>query len=123
MNYFKDLIVKGIYDPTINYQKMCLYLTFSGLLQQELDEIKSMWNNHSIRNSREAECSGGKPDVLYYTPSNSGSIEYKFLLNHTGLEFAKLQTKYWVPQIPWIYTRTTKTSWNSDGWTEHQPSL
>ena len=94
MNYYKDLTVKGIYDPTINDQKMCLYLTFSGLLQQELDEIKSMWNNHSIRNSREAECSRGKPDVLYYTPSNSGSIQCKFLLNHADLEFVKLQAKH-----------------------------
>ena len=42
MTYFKDLIDEGIYDPTINYQKMCLHLTFSGLLQQELDEIKNM---------------------------------------------------------------------------------
>ena len=89
MNHFKDLIDEGIYDPTINYQKMCLYFTFSGLLQQELDEIKSMWNNHCIRNSREAECSGGKPDVLYYTPSQSGGIESKLPLNHTDLELVK----------------------------------
>ena len=53
MNYFKDFMDDGIYDPTINYQKLCLYFTFSGLLQQELDENKSMWNNHCIsRRSR-----------------------------------------------------------------------
>ena len=98
MNYFKDLIDEGLYDPTINQQKMFLYLTFSGLLQQELDEIKNMWNNHCIRNSREAECPRGKADVLYYTPSHSGGIECKFPLNHTDLELVKQNIKY--PEFP-----------------------
>ena len=98
MNYIKDLIDEGIYDPTINYQKMCLYFTFSGLLQQKLDEIKGMWNNPCIRNSREAECLGGKPDVLYYTPSQSGGIEYKLHLNHADLELVKQNIEY--PDFP-----------------------
>ena len=98
MNYFKDLIDEGIYDRTINYQKMCRYLTFSGMLQQELDEIKSMWNYHRLRNSREAECPGGKPDVLYHTPSHSGGIECKLPLNHTDLELVKQNTEY--PDFP-----------------------
>ena len=78
----------------LNYQKVCLYFTFSGLLQQELD----MWNNHCIRNSREAECPGGNPDVLYYTPSQSGDIECKLPLNHTDLELVKQNTEY--PDFP-----------------------
>ena len=94
MTYFKDLIDEGIYDPTINHQKMCLYFTFSGLLQQDLDEIKNMWNNHCIRSSREAECPGGKPDVLYYTPSYSGGTECKFRLNHTDPELVKQNIEY-----------------------------
>ena len=94
MNYFRDLIDEGIYDPTVNYQKMCLYFTFSGLLQQELD----MWNNHCIRNSREAEYPGGNPDVLYYTPSQSGDIECKLPLHHTDLELVKQNIEY--PDFP-----------------------
>ena len=77
---------------------MCLYLTFSGLLQQELDETKSMWNNHCIRNSREAECPGGKPDVLYYTRFHSGGIECKLPLNHTDLKLVKQNIEY--PDFP-----------------------
>ena len=78
---------------------MCLYLTFSGLLQQELDEIKSMWNNPCIRNSREAECRGGKPDVVYYTPSHPGGIECKLPPNHTDLELVKQNIEY--PDFRW----------------------
>ena len=77
---------------------MCLYFTFSGLLQQELDEIKGMWNNPCIRNSREAKCPGDKPDVLYYTPSQSGGIEHKLHLNHAHLELIKQNIEY--PDFP-----------------------
>ena len=82
MNYFKDLIDKGIYGPTINYQKM----------------FQSMWNNHCSRNSREAEGPGGKPDVLYYTPSQSEGIECKLPLNHTDLKLVTQNIEY--PDFP-----------------------
>ena len=57
-----------------------------------------MWNNHCIRNSRKAECLGGKPDVLYNTLSHSGGIECKFSLNHTDLELFKQNIEY--PDFP-----------------------
>ena len=83
------MIDEGIYDPTISYQKMCLYFSFCGVLQSELDEVKVMWNNHYIRHSREAECPAGKPDVLFYTPTFSGGIDCKFPMNLVDLELTK----------------------------------
>ena len=53
---------------------------FSGILQSELDNIKEKWNNHHIRNSKNAECAGGKPDVLYFNPVAAGVTDYKFPL-------------------------------------------
>ena len=45
-----------------------------------------------------AEGPGGKPDVLYYTPSQSGGIECKLPLNHTDLELVKQNIEY--PDFP-----------------------
>ena len=45
-----------------------------------------------------AEGPGRKPDVLYYTPSQSGGIECKLPLNHTDLELVKQNTEY--PDFP-----------------------
>ena len=75
-----------------------------------------MRNNHCIR---EAECPGGKPDVLYYTPSHLGGIECKLPLSRTDLESFKQNIEY--PDFPG-YTPATGNSWNCDGWAEHQSS-
>ena len=53
---------------------------FSGILQSELDNSKEMWNNRYIRNSRNTECPGGRPDVPYFTPAAAGATDYKFPL-------------------------------------------
>ena len=58
-----------------------LVFFFDGLLQTELDDMKRMWNNHTIRNSREAESPGGKPDVLFYTPEATGGKNKSVPLN------------------------------------------
>ena len=39
---------------------------FSGIPQKELDDIKEVWSNHRIKNSRNAACSGRRPVVLYF---------------------------------------------------------
>ena len=64
---------------------MCLFYSFHGLLQTELDDVKRMWNNHTIRNSREAESLGGKPDVLFYRPEVTGGENKSVPLNERSL--------------------------------------
>ena len=44
------------------------------------DNIKGMWNSHSTRNSINAECTGGRPGVLYFNPAVAGATNYKFPL-------------------------------------------
>ena len=59
---------------------------FSGILQSELDNMKEMWNNHCIRNSRNTECPRGRPTVLYFNPAAAGAADYKFLLVREKLD-------------------------------------
>ena len=48
-----------------------------------------MWNNHTIRNSREAESTGGKPDVLFYTPEATGGKNKSVPLNERSIQVVK----------------------------------
>ena len=61
---------------------------FSGILQSELDNIKEMWNNHHIRNSRNKECPGGRPNVLHFNPAAAGATDYKSPLPRENLDQA-----------------------------------
>ena len=54
----KDLVGKGIFDPSIPYHLETVRFSFMGILQNELDETINLWNNRRIRSARNAECPG-----------------------------------------------------------------
>ena len=58
-------------DISLTYHVESLRFYFLGILQ-ELDVTRKLWNNNFIRKSRNGECPGGQPDVLFYTPSLAG---------------------------------------------------
>ena len=60
---------ENIVDTSLTYHVEFLRFCFLGILQEELDETRRLWNNHFVRKSRNAECLEGRPDVLFYTPS------------------------------------------------------
>ena len=80
LTLLKDLQDERLFDPSLNHHKECMKFCFSGILQSELDNIKEKWNNHHIRNSKNAECAGEKPDVLYFNLVPAGVTDYKFPL-------------------------------------------
>ena len=80
LTFLKDLQDERLLDPSLNHHKECMKFCFSGILQSELDNIKEKWNNHHIRNSKNAECAGEKPDVLYFNLVPAGVTDYKFPL-------------------------------------------
>ena len=47
-----------------------------------------MWNNHRIRNSRNAECTGERPNVLCFNPAATGAADYKLPLAGEKLDQA-----------------------------------
>ena len=56
--------------------------------KNELDNIKEMENNHRIRNNRNAECPGRRPDVLYFSSAVAGATDHKFRLAGEKLDQA-----------------------------------
>ena len=69
INYFKDSIDDGLFDPSDEVDQECLRFSFYGILQDELDEIMKAWNKHRIRRTRMSEDSNGVPDVMYFLPN------------------------------------------------------
>ena len=45
---------------------------FITLLQNDLDEMKTLWNNHYIRCQTNSECPSGRPNVIHYTSAQLG---------------------------------------------------
>ena len=78
INFFKDLCDEDVYDRSIPHQVECLRFCFTGILQEELDQTRELWNNHRIRNVRNSECPPGRPDVLYFTPQLHIGVDCKF---------------------------------------------
>ena len=88
ITFFKDMVVNGLFDISLNLHLQCLRFCFFGVLQHELDEIKSLWNSHRIRHIRNSNSPGGCPDVLYFTPEGSGVTEGRFPLDSHDVNFA-----------------------------------
>ena len=72
INFFKDMIERGVLNTANPLHMECLWFCFSGILKQELDSIKEHWNSHYIRWSRH-DTIAGKPDVLYYLSESAGA--------------------------------------------------
>ena len=81
INFFKDLIDSNVYDKNINYHVEIIGFCFMFILQQELDEMKPMWNTHYIREERNSECPPGRPNVLYFIPEQLGGRSFRFPVN------------------------------------------
>ena len=74
INFFKDLVDRGVVDLEKELHKECLWFCFSGVLQRALDDMKKYWNTHYIRQSRH-ETVAGVPDILYFLPENTGGTD------------------------------------------------
>ena len=72
INYFKDMIAENIFDSSIVYHVDCLRFCFITLLQNDLDEMKTLWNNHYIRCETNSECPSGRPNVIHYNSAQLG---------------------------------------------------
>ena len=76
MGFFKDLVDEGSLDTSNKFHMECLWFCFSSMIQDELNEVRESWNSHYIRASR-YHTAHGIPDVLYFLPETSSSIDHK----------------------------------------------
>ena len=89
INFFKDMVVNGLFDITLNLHLQSLRFSgFFGVLQHELDEIKSLWNSHRFRHIKSSNSPSGRPKVLYFTPEGLGVTDCKFPLDSHDVNLA-----------------------------------
>ena len=79
--FFKAMVANGLFHISLNLHLQCLHNVSIGVLQHELDDIKSLWNSHCIRHIRNSKSPGGCPDVLYFKPEGSEVTNCKFPLD------------------------------------------
>ena len=75
INLFKDAMEREIFTPGNEMQMECLWFCFSGVIQKNLDKIKSHWNSHYIRRSR-YETMAGRPNELYFLPELHDGLNF-----------------------------------------------
>ena len=58
---------------------------FTLIIKQELDEMKSIWNTHYIREVRNSKCPPGRPNVSCFMPEQSGGRSFRFPVNEMDI--------------------------------------
>ena len=74
INYFKDMIENEKFNPGNELEKECIWFSFSGIIQKDLDFVKEHWNTHRIRDSRH-DTVPGRPDELFCLPEDHGGVD------------------------------------------------
>ena len=90
INYFKDMMDEGIFDSSMSYHVEAIRF-YMGILQNELNETISLWNSHRIRPVRNAECPGGRPDVLYFLSGGDETSDCSFPVTINDFILGQLQ--------------------------------
>ena len=62
---------------------------FMSFIQQELDDLKNMWNTHYTRDVRNSECPPGRPNVIYFLPEQFEARNCCFPINVGDIEVCK----------------------------------
>lgn len=71
INFFKDLVDRGVFLPGNIYHNECIRFCFNELLQHDLDFVVLHWNTHYIQQSRH-DTVPGRSDELFFLPERSG---------------------------------------------------
>ena len=74
IDFFKKLTEDDEYHPNDTLELACAQFVFGPLVQKNLDEVASLWNNHYIRRSKHSQING-RPNELYYMPEIHGFID------------------------------------------------
>lgn len=89
IDFFKKLIDDDQYHPNDSLELACAQFVFGPLIQKNLDDTATLWNNHYIRRSKHSQING-RPNELYYLPEMHGFSDQAFAIdNHEDLQEMK----------------------------------
>ena len=84
INFFKELIARGILDKSNILHLEGLWFCFSPVFKKGLEEIKGCWNCHHVRTSQNYT-QAGIPNQLFVRPEAVGINNYKREYNEEDL--------------------------------------
>ena len=73
IDFFKSLVEDGKLELGNYFHKQCVWFSFSGFLQSELNGMVENWNSHYIR-SAQAHCIPGIPNQMFSFPERFGYL-------------------------------------------------
>ena len=88
INFFKDLVDEGVFDPSSSVQLKCMQFCFLHIIQRELDQTVAAWNSHCIRKSR-YDTVAGIPNELYNVPEINDVEDHKVSVEQNKLDEVK----------------------------------
>lgn len=86
MDFFKDMVAFGLLEIGNIVHMEFLWFCFQPIISSELDAVKTQWNTHRIRHTRNEGTVSGVPDVLYYLPERVGATECKCRIRNQQIE-------------------------------------
>lgn len=88
INFFKDLVARGVLDTSNELHRQCLWFCFSPIMKMALNEIKESWNCHYVRKSRHHTVPG-IPNQLFFLPESVGGEDYQKVYDERDLQEAE----------------------------------
>ena len=88
INFFKDLIARGVLDTSNVMHLQCLWFCFHPVMKDSLSEMKESWNSHYVRKSR-YHTVPGIPNQLYFLPESVEAEDYKKMFDQRDLNQAE----------------------------------
>ena len=75
----------------VSYHVEAIHFCYMVILQNELNETISLWNSHCIRPVKNAECPGGRADVLYFLSGDDETSDCSFPVTLNDFILGQLQ--------------------------------
>lgn len=88
---FKTLAEEGILDISDQVHLELIRICCMQIMQEDLNRVVRLWNQHKIQVHGNSIHNGFKPDVLYYTPEVVNATEYK---SHIAANLLELEAHY-----------------------------
>ncbi|CAL8375385.1 unnamed protein product [Arctogadus glacialis] len=85
MDHFDQLKADGLYDDSF-IDKSLVQFCFQEVIQEELDEVAAIWNDHRIRASHNPRAPSGRPSMLYAVPNLYGAQNFVQQVDNTRID-------------------------------------
>ena len=85
----KKMCDMGLYNDGDPLQVECLRYCFMNVLRNELHQVAKLWNLHRIRPSVNSDSPPGQPDLLYFLPQATDTINYATAVDEDDLDVSE----------------------------------